>query len=130
MRPTSPNHPRRYGPHDGAPAVVAERQKRLGTADSLRGDCEDRQAGSTPMRRAYGCPWSQSLYSKAAEGGNVVVMEWARTYECPLGVDSGHVAARARHLMALQWAHSTAVPGERKLVGGLRPGGICRCYSG
>lgn len=78
----------------------------------------------------YGCPWTDSLYSKAAEGGHVNVMAWARTYGCALDKETSNVAARAGYFKALQWLSANSFAGTEKRIIRLRMEDILPFYCG
>ena len=59
--------------------------------------------------REHGCPLSEWSCQYAASGGHLAVLQWARLYHCPWG-SACYYAALGGHLDVLQWARAHGCP--------------------
>ena len=64
---------------------------------------------SGPTRMA--APGIVDTCARAAEGGHLEVLQWARQNGCPWDADTCAGAAQFGHLEVLQWPARTAAPG-------------------
>ena len=79
-----------------------------------RTDVRERGRGRAPRcvavgareRLPVGSPWDTATCTRAAKGGHLDVLQWARSNGCPWDEDTCAFAARCGKLDVLQWAHA------------------------
>jgi hypothetical protein len=68
--------------------------------------------------KANGCPWGEprsddgwdNPCARAAQGGHLAVLQWARAHRCPWTEGTCHAAARGGHMEVLRWAREHHCP--------------------
>jgi len=64
--------------------------------------------------REHGCPWNEGTCSSAADGGHLEVLRWAREHHCPWGTNTCFFAAAQGHLEVLRWARAHGCPWHKR----------------
>ena len=61
-----------------------------------------------------GCPWNESAWFGAAEGGHMEVLRWLRSEDCPWNENACFCAAKGGQLEALKWLRSEGCPWDEE----------------
>jgi len=67
--------------------------------------------------KANGCKWNEATCARAAEGGQLEVLQWAREHHCPWNANTCRHAARGGNLAMLQWAWENDCPWDAETCG-------------
>jgi hypothetical protein len=61
------------------------------------------------MGREQNCYWDSSTCFRAAEGGHLIVLQWAHENGCPWDSNTCALAAQEGHLDVLKWANEVSL---------------------
>ena len=73
--------------------------------------------------RSEGCPWNKSTCARAAKGGHLDVLQWLRVNGCPWNKKTCELAAKSGHLHVLRWARINGCPWDEWVCANAAGGG-------
>ena len=71
-------------------------------------------AGRLALAKAKGCRWDEWTCARAAAGGHLEALTWAREHDCEWSAETCEYAAKGGHLEVLQWAREQGCPWNKR----------------